>query len=100
MVTEPINHVSLDGRGIPFIAGTAVKVADIAIDSERWGHSPREIRDNYPQLSLAQIHAALAYYHDHTTEIEAQVVADMEEYARMRAANPNLLTRAKFEARL
>jgi uncharacterized protein (DUF433 family) len=100
MIIAPINHISLDERGIPYIAGTAVKVADVAIDAERWGLSPLEIRDNYPRLSLAQIHAALAYYHDHTAVIEAQIAVDAEEYTRLRAANPNPLTRAQFEARL
>jgi hypothetical protein len=27
----------------------------------------------YPHLSLAQIHSALAYYYDHQTELEAEI---------------------------
>jgi hypothetical protein len=42
----------------------------------------------YPSLSLAQVHSALAYNFDHTDEIREQVQRGREEAERTRAANP------------
>lgn len=48
--------------GRPTIAGTAVCVRTIAIESNR-RHSPEEIAAVGPLLSLAQIYGGLAFYH-------------------------------------
>lgn len=37
----------------------------------------------YPHLTLAQVHAALAYYHANQVEIEAGITADEAEYERL-----------------
>jgi hypothetical protein len=42
----------------------------------KWGLSPEEIAEEYGHLSLAQVHAALAYYHSNQEEIEALIVAE------------------------
>ncbi|TWT86804.1 hypothetical protein Mal64_36340 [Pseudobythopirellula maris] len=47
-----------------YVAGTRVRVQDIVPDHERHGLSIEEIVRNYPQLTIAQVHAALAYYFD------------------------------------
>jgi hypothetical protein len=42
----------------------------------------------YPDLSLAQVHAALTYYYDHVDEIEAEFAEDEgweEEHERRKA---------------
>ena len=54
------------------IAGRRITVADIAIWYERLGRSADEISSEY-DLTLAEIHAALAYYHDHRAEIDEGV---------------------------
>src|SRR5687767_5816951 len=100
MTVAPIHHICLDDRGVAYVAGTTLKVADIAIDAYTWGLSPREIQANHPRLFLAQIHAALAYYHDNQSEIDSQIAAWNAEYERLRDASPNPLTRAELEARL
>ena len=64
-----------DGR--PVISGTATSVRAIAIMYKQ-GLTPEEITGELP-LSLAQVYAALAFYHLHTEEIEADIVADSEE---------------------
>ena len=54
----------------------------------RMGHSPEEIAQNFGHISLAQVYAALAYYHLNREEIEADLVAEdaqtvaLEEQAR------------------
>ena len=44
----------------------------------RLGLDAEEIATQLPQLNLAQIYAALAYYHLHVDEIEADIQADSE----------------------
>jgi uncharacterized protein (DUF433 family) len=59
--------------GKPRIAGTRIKVSLIATLSERNRMTPDEIVEAYPHLTLAQIHAALAYYWAHRDEIEEEI---------------------------
>ena len=78
--------------GKPHIAGHRVKVQHIAVWHERMGMSPDEIVATYPTLTLAQVHAALAYYHGHRAEIDADIRADEEFVARQREqAGPSKL---------
>jgi uncharacterized protein (DUF433 family) len=55
--------------GRPVLAGTSVSVQRIA-GWYKLGLSPEEICSNFGHLSLAQVHAALAYYHGNREEIE------------------------------
>jgi len=66
--------------GRPRIAGTRIRVQDIVIWHERLGYSPDEIVSHYLQLTLADVYAALAYYHDHRDEIE-RYIQEGEELA-------------------
>jgi uncharacterized protein (DUF433 family) len=71
----------------PRIAGQRVRVQDVAIWHEKQGMSPDEIVDCYPELSLADVHAALAYYWDHRAEIEATIAADRAFAEEMQRTN-------------
>jgi len=42
------------------------------------GRSPDEIVSGYPHITLADVHAALAYYHSHRDEITTQMKQDEE----------------------
>jgi uncharacterized protein (DUF433 family) len=57
------------------IAGTRIRVMDI-VALDRQGLSPSEIVDQYEEITLADVFAALTYYHDHTEEIEALFAED------------------------
>jgi uncharacterized protein (DUF433 family) len=61
--------------GKPCVAGTRIRVWDVYVLHERLGKTPDEIQIDYPELSLADVHAALAYYFDHQAEIDAQMKA-------------------------
>jgi uncharacterized protein (DUF433 family) len=85
--------------GRPHILGHRIKVQHVAAWHEQMGMSPAEIVATYPDLTLAQVHAALAYYYDHRAEIDAHAAEDDEFVERMRAeAGPSKLKRA-LEAR-
>ncbi len=47
------------------------------------GLSPEEIADRIGHLSLAQVYAALAYYHANQVEIEADLAAEAVEADRL-----------------
>ena len=63
-----------------YVCGTRVRVQDIASEHELHGLTPEQIAREHPQLSLAQVHAALSYYFDHREEIHRQMKQD-EEFA-------------------
>jgi len=54
------------------IAGTGLTVRRV-IGWYKLGMSPEEIALEYPHLTLAHLHAALAYYHANREEIEAEI---------------------------
>ena len=62
--------------GKPRIAGHRIKVQDVVIWHEEMGLSPREIVHRYPMLTLADVYAALAYYHDHQELIRQYIEQD------------------------
>ena len=61
--------------GRPRIAGTGVTVQRV-VGWYMLGMSPEDIADRIGHLSLAQVHAALAYYHANREEIEVAMAAD------------------------
>lgn len=68
--------------GTPHIAGTGITVRTLV----RWyklGMSPEEIAAEYPQLGLAHVYTALAYYHAHREEMEAEMAAEEAESDRI-----------------
>jgi uncharacterized protein (DUF433 family) len=62
-------------KGRPCIAGTGVTVRRIA-GWHTLGLAPEEIAAKMERLTLAQIHAALAYYHANRDEIDTDIAAE------------------------
>ena len=58
--------------GKPRIAGTRIRVQDIVIWTEM-GDSVDDIVADYPQLTLADVYAALSYYHDNREQIDQDI---------------------------
>jgi uncharacterized protein (DUF433 family) len=88
---QPIHqkHIELrlnrDGQPRAYIAGTRVRVQDIYVDAEVHGKSPDEIVASLPQLTLAQVHAALAYYFDNRDAIREEIRQDGVSVAAIKA---------------
>ena len=68
MIAHP--HIKLDEQGVAWIDDANVKVIEVVVDRLAYGWSPEEIHFQHVHLSLAQIHAALAYYYDHQARPE------------------------------
>ena len=70
--------------GKPRIAGPRIRVQDVVFWTEE-GRSPDEIVGSFPQLTLADVYAALAYYHDNRSLIDQQIRDDAEVAAQLKA---------------
>jgi hypothetical protein len=55
------------------------RVAMIVIDYLARGLGPEEIVRHYPYLRPAEVHAAMAYYHDNQDEINAEIQAELDQ---------------------
>ncbi len=71
--TTGYEHIVLDERRVPIIAGTTMKVVELVEERMAHGWSPEELHFQHPYLSLGQIHSALAYYFDHQAELDADI---------------------------
>src|SRR4026209_725671 len=54
------------------IDGTRIRVNNVVL-LHKGGANDEEIREAYPDLTPAQIHAALAYYYDNREEIDREL---------------------------
>lgn len=68
--------------GRPRITGTGITVRRI-VGWYKLGLSPEEIATEIPHLTLAQVHAALAYYHANREEVERDMAEDDEAAGRL-----------------
>ena len=73
-----ISHIVHDDQGRAWIDGSNVKVIEVVLDHLAYGWSPEEIHWQQPHLSLGQVYAALAYYHDHRDAFDAMVKQGLE----------------------
>lgn len=69
-----------DGR--PLISGTRFSVQQVAVLNQQ-GLSATDIVAEYPFLTLAQVYAALAYYHANLEEIQSYLAEEIAEYDRL-----------------
>ncbi len=84
--------------GKPTIADHRIRVMDIVLWHNKLGWSPDEIVSQFPQLTLADVYAALTYYWDHKKEIEAEIRRAEEAEAKARSRHPSRLME-KLEAK-
>lgn len=95
--TTSYEHIRLDDKGVPYIAGTTMKVVELVMAQKAHGWSPEELHFQHPYLSMTQIHSALAYYWEHKetldTDIERRL--DYAEKSRQDAGSSPLATRLR-----
>src|SRR2546423_12605247 len=90
VVTEHIGVRPGYCGGKPHILGHRIRVEHVATWHEKLGMSPAEIVENYPTITLAQVHAALGAYFDHREEIEADIREGEEFAEKLRAGQPSI----------
>jgi uncharacterized protein (DUF433 family) len=92
-------HIETTDDGVPMIAGTTTKVLEIVLDRLAHHWDADEIRRQHPHLSLSQIYAALAYYHDHQEELDRDIASRLRKVDEIAAGQPESAVRAKLRAR-
>lgn len=80
-------------HGRPVIAGTRTSVRRVAVLYKQ-GASAEDIARRLSHLNLAQVYAALAYYHANQDEIEADLAEEEAEYFRLAALNRSAVRQA------
>ncbi len=83
----PYKHIFIMEDGRAMIGGTRIKVEYIATDSMHWRMSPEEIKENRPDLTMGQVHSALAYYWDNKDLVDRQIREGEEFAEKMRELN-------------
>jgi uncharacterized protein (DUF433 family) len=89
-------QIELDDRGVAWIGGTKVKVTEVVLDKIAYGSSPEEIHFQHPHLSLAQIHAALTYYYENQSHLDAEIRRGLEESGELASQVSDLEFRRKL----
>jgi uncharacterized protein (DUF433 family) len=79
--------------GEPVVRGSDIKIREIA-ERHLAGDSMDDLKHRFPQLRMSQIHAALAYYYDHSENID-QLIRDRRE--QRSAAQPGASVAAHEE---
>lgn len=96
MVTKTLDeHIVITPgvkSGRPRIAGHRITVQDIVIWHEWMGRSVDEIASDY-NLNIADVYAALAYYHDHRKMIDEQIKDDDEFVEALKKETPSRLAK-------
>jgi uncharacterized protein (DUF433 family) len=62
-------HLMRDSVGMLWIDDSGYRVLDLAAEHLAHGWNADILQENHPDLSLAQIHAALAWFYDHEEEM-------------------------------
>jgi len=96
-VTYP-HIVNEEGRFARLERHPRTRVSMIVTDYLWRGWSAEEIVRQYPYLTLAEVHAALTYYHDHEAEIDGELEAERKEVERFRKEAPVSPVLARLKA--
>ena len=80
---EPLPVPLVADAGEWRVIGTRVPLQYL-VYAYRKGASAEEIAARYPSLSLAQVHALLAYYLEHRAEVDAYVLERESEATALR----------------
>ncbi|MCA9995594.1 MAG: DUF433 domain-containing protein [Anaerolineales bacterium] len=78
---QSINLIATDPdvrSGRPYLIGTSVTVADIAIVKLHHAQDADGLADWFG-LTLPQVYAALAYYYDHKKTIDSQIYTQLRQ---------------------
>jgi uncharacterized protein (DUF433 family) len=95
-----VSHIQVDAEGVAWISGAHVRVREVVLEKSVHGLSPEEIHFQYPHLSLAQVHSALAYYYDHQEQIDREIQKSTDRVASLRRELEAPETQTKYRTRL
>jgi uncharacterized protein (DUF433 family) len=77
----PIEYVISDPEvrgGQPILAGTSLRVSDLAAYHVLAGLTPEQLASQF-ELDLGRVHAALAYYYNHKAAVDAEIRSNSDQ---------------------
>src|SRR2546428_10348031 len=72
--------------GEPVIVGTRFPIRSVVTNIYRLGMTPEEMVEAWPYLTLAHVHDALSFYHDHRGMIDRAIRENRETVVKRRAS--------------
>lgn len=84
LVETKYPHIVVDEKGSLRVEGTGLKVKIVPTELQAGGLSPEALLEQYPELTLAKIHSALAFYYDHKAEIGRQIAESLVQADALR----------------
>ena len=57
----------------PILEGTRIRVSDVVAQVEYREKTPEEVVSSFPALSVADVSAALTYYHERPSQIRKEI---------------------------
>jgi uncharacterized protein (DUF433 family) len=89
MVETRYPHITLGNKGELLLEGTTMRLLQLLEEHKAWGWDAKALLEHHPELSLGQIHAALAFYYDHVQELDTLLEAELAEFDQLyKAAEP------------
>jgi uncharacterized protein (DUF433 family) len=90
--------IEIDETGNPTIQARGLKVLQLVREHLSFDWDAEQLRRQHPQLTLAEIHAALGYYHEHRTECDVMLERDERRLAELKhqLVNPALQERLRL----
>jgi uncharacterized protein (DUF433 family) len=98
IAADLVNHIRVDERGTAWIDDTNSKVMEVALDHVAYGWSAEEIHRQHSHLSLAQAHAALAFYYDHQAEFDKAMTESLSRTSKLAAESADSPGRRRLRA--
>ena len=72
-MTWTLPHLMRDPMGVLWVDDSGYRVIDLVTEHLAHGWGADILLENHPDLSLAQIHAALAWFYDHEEEMRREI---------------------------
>lgn len=95
MSTVSYPHIEVNDSGQAYIVGEGFrfKVRLLVQEHVAWGADAAKLQEGHPELTLSQIHCALAYYYDHKSQLDSDIAEGLALAEQMRAEQaPSSLT--------
>jgi uncharacterized protein (DUF433 family) len=104
LLLNPSLTVPLEGdsQAVLWVAGKRLPL-DSVLRRYLQGDSPQDIQDSFPSLSLGEIYALIAYYHDQRPLLDAYLArrrAESEQHRALWESENPPISRSTLEARL
>ena len=90
--------IEFDETGSPTLRGKGTKVLHLVRENLAFDWDAEQLRRQHPHLSLAEIHAALGYYHEHRDACDEMLEREDQrsEALKLQLVNPSLQERLRL----